>query len=384
MVNQRGVLFGWAFPKPWFRQGSAHPRAIVCANAKSSPKLRALTISISFKDIGKMGQFALVDKIVDSRSVCVIIAAHNAARTIAASVRSVLAETEVGEVTVVDDASSDGTADVAIKAADGDPRLRVIRMEQNVGPAAARNCAIEASTSAWVAVLDADDVVLPGRFRTLVQSPCDIIADNIRFVFEDAHGDLPLSDGPVQPRPAAAMTLGAFVHGNMSTGTQRDELGFLKPLMRRDFLTQHGLSYDPRLRLGEDFDLYARALLAGARFEVTPQVGYIARIRADSLSANHKTADLKALLEACDRHVVAAPASDRAILQQHRRQCLHRYLLRACLDAKAASGMWAALRFALSPPSHLPPIARGVLRDKLAAQRPADAGQPDGRTLLPL
>ena len=322
---------------------------------------------------------------VDTAPICVIIAAQDASATIAEAVQSALAEPEVREVIVVDDASRDATADVARRAAAGDPRLRILSRQQNGGPACARNAAIAASTAPYVAVLDGDDAILPGRFRALLQlGDWDLLADNILFLAERDGRLLAPASAPANGlRPAEPLDLRAFVAGNLARGPrERGELGFLKPLMRRAFLDRHGLRYAEEMRLGEDFDLYTRALLAGARFGVTRHLGYVARVRANSLSAQHRTADLEALMRACLRHAAAAP--EEPALRQHLRQIRKRYLLRAFLDAKSEHGPAAALRLALSPPQNLPVIAQGVLADKLAVWRPRAAADPVGRTLLPL
>ncbi len=96
--------------------------------------------------------------------ICVVIPAFDAAATIARAVRSALAEREVSEVIVVDDASRDATAAAAARADDGSGRLRLIRFDANRGPAAARNAAIAASRAPFVAILDADDYLVAGRF----------------------------------------------------------------------------------------------------------------------------------------------------------------------------------------------------------------------------
>ncbi len=212
------------------------------------------------------------------------------------AVTSALAQPEVGEVVVVDDASTDATGDAARRGTSSDPRLVVLRQDSNIGPAAARNLAIARSTSPFIAVLDADDLLLQGRFAPLLaRTDWDLSADNIAFVADT---------DPVGPQPiltdrgdAEVLDLASFVRGNISgKGPGRVELGFLKPLMRRDFLVAQGLAYDPGLRLGEDYDFYVRALQQGARFLVSRRLGYVARVRANSLSRQHGTADLQALL----------------------------------------------------------------------------------------
>lgn len=317
-------------------------------------------------------------------TVAVIITARNAEATIGDAVTSALAQPEVSEVIVVDDASTDRTS--AQAATSGDPRVVILRQEVNIGPAAARNLAIAQSTAPFIAILDADDYFLPGRFTRLFRyAEWDIIADNIVFVPETAPQvdpeSLPRHDGGSE-----GLDLDAFVQGNMTRSVQRGELGFLKPVIRRSVLPKDQPVYDPALWLGEDYDLYVRLLLQGARFGLTRHVGYAARTRANSLSGRHRTSDLAALLAATGRHIMAADRGSPAFsaMQAHRCQIRDRYLLRCFLDRKA-EGIGGALSFALWPPTNLGRIASGVLRDKLAALRPATPAEtPAQRILLPV
>ena len=64
-------------------------------------------------------------------------------------------------------------------------------------------------------------------------------------------------------------------------------MGFLKPIIKREFLQSHALRYDETLRLGEDYALYTQALIAGARFCVVGARGYVAIQRGTSISARH-------------------------------------------------------------------------------------------------
>jgi succinoglycan biosynthesis protein ExoU len=307
-------------------------------------------------------------------SICVIIAAYNAQDTIRRAVSSALTQAEVAEVIVVDDASTDATMAVAQMADDATGRLQVLQMPENGGPAAARNMALSVSVSPFVAVLDADDFLLPGRFARLLGMPnCDLAADNIVFVTPERAASLQPADLPRFPAEVEMIDAAGFAAGNLArTGVQRGELGFLKPLMSRAFLDRHGLRYDTAIWLGEDYDLYMRMLLKGARFGLTRQVGYGAVVRAGSLSGQHRTADLEALMNASRRHLGSPGVTPEARIWigRHLRATRAKYLLRACLDHKANGGLGDALRFALSPPSRFLPILRGVLRDKLGARQP--------------
>ena len=309
--------------------------------------------------------------------VCVIIAAYGAEDTIRRAVSSALAQPEVSEVIVVDDASTDATATRAAAADDGTGRLQVVKLSANGGPAAARNHALDLSKAPFVAVLDADDFFLPGRFAPLLATTgFDLAADNIVFVTADRVARLRPVELPSFPDDIRTIDAAAFAAGNLARpGVQRGEMGFLKPLMSRAFLDRHGLRYDPALWLGEDYDLYMRMLLAGARFGVTRRVGYGAVVRPGSLSGQHRTSDLQALMEASARHLATNGVMPEALtwIARHHDATRAKYLLRAFLDRKSAAGMSAALRFALVPPSRFLPILRGVLRDKLAVRRAVPA-----------
>lgn len=311
-------------------------------------------------------------------SVSVIITAHDAVATIADAVRTALAEPETAEVIVVDDASRDRTVAAAGAAGQGDSRLTIIRCAVNGGPAAARNRALAVATGDFVAVLDADDFVLPGRFSRLLAIPdADMMADNILFVAESTSpGDLPRM--PPVRLDMIDIDLAGFVRANHSVrGSGRQEWGFLKPVMRRTFLLAQGLCYDEALRLGEDYDLYVRALQKHARFRVTTEVGYAARWRMDSLSSRHRTADLQALAAAAQAHTAMGglDGATRVALSLHARELRQRFLLRDFLDRRARTGRAAALLSSCRRPLTLLPIVRGVLADKLATRRPASASR---------
>jgi len=86
--------------------------------------------------------------------------AYNARATIRSAVASALGQTHRNiELLLVDDGSTDNTANIALESAARDPRLRVIKTPGGLGPADARNAGIDAATAPrWIAFLDSDDV----------------------------------------------------------------------------------------------------------------------------------------------------------------------------------------------------------------------------------
>ena len=312
--------------------------------------------------------------------VSVILPVFRAEATVGRAIASALAQDRVGEVIVVDDASGDGTVPLLHKIARSEPRVKIIELQSNGGPASARNRAIDAGRLPWIALLDSDDVFLPGRLDRLGSLTGEMRADNIAFVTDSA-----ALAGPFPPARGQEniLKLEDFARGNLPGAGQRGELGFLKPLMNRAFLDRHGLRYDPSLRLGEDVDLYLRALAAGARFSVTADVGYAALERPGSLSGQHRTQDLSRLARAqariLDRLSPEDPAQE--AMGDLVRSTLRRFDHRTFLDVRRGQGTGAALRFLLADRAR----GRGVLADVLRDKRRGPVTEAEAiRYLLPV
>lgn len=258
--------------------------------------------------------------------VDVIIAAWNRGATIERAMLSALAEPEVHRVIVVDDGSTDDTAVRAERVAlSWKPRVIVRRLRTNRGPSAARNTGLELSRSPWVASLDGDDFFRPGRMaKLLLQADAyDFVADDLDQVLQGQNMQvdtlLPslLEIGRQKSSAPWQLDLEGFALGNIG---EVGHLGYLKPIMRRSFLDRHSLRYDERLRLGEDYCLYARALALRGRFLVIPQRGYVSVNRPDSLSRRHWKVDLERLRDA-DLEIAAmsgiTPSEHRAIRKHY-------------------------------------------------------------------
>jgi succinoglycan biosynthesis protein ExoU len=283
----------------------------------------------------------------DTRTA-ILIAAYNAEATLERAVNSALEQPETAEICIVDDASKDATAQLGLRLAAAHPRVRFIRLEVNSGPAAARNAAIGATQSPWLTVLDADDFMLPGRLAALhgLAAGADFIGDALIRTAKPA--SLHWSAAPLTPRPLDFRT---FVLGNLGDERGPLDLGFLKPLMRRAFLATHKLSYKPELRLGEDYELYARALALRARFIVCGEAGYVSVEREGSLSKDHGDADLQRLRD-CDDGLTSisglTPADIRA-LARHRTSVDCRLQWRQLINAVKVRDLKACLATFHSP-----------------------------------
>jgi hypothetical protein len=102
--------------------------------------------------------------------VTVIMPAHNAAATIRMAVSGLLGQTWRNlEIIVVDDNSTDGTAEIAQELAASDPRVVAIRHDRNRGAFAARNSGLMHASGELITVHDCDDWSHPQKIETQVQ-----------------------------------------------------------------------------------------------------------------------------------------------------------------------------------------------------------------------
>lgn len=124
-------------------------------------------------------------------AISVVIPAYNAARYLRAAIASVLAQTfDDFECIVVDDGSTDKTADILEDLARADSRVRPRTMPHG-GIVAALNAGIDAARSDLIARMDADDLCAPDRFEKQIlflrENP-DCVAVGSRVLLVDPYG----------------------------------------------------------------------------------------------------------------------------------------------------------------------------------------------------
>ncbi len=268
--------------------------------------------------------------------VSIIVAAFNAEQHIEHALASALAQTDVSlEVIVSDDASTDRT--VAVVEAVSDDRLRLVKLSMNGGPGAARNAAIEVARGEWLAVLDADDAMGPGRIAKLVDaaraSNSDIVADNL---FVDTVLDRQLLIAEVLDNSSYEIEFSSFVLNNRPTKRGLG-YGYLKPLLRAAFLREHQIQYDPCLRIGEDFMIVAEMLVRGATYVRHRSAGYTYRRHATSISHRLEANAAQAMVEADARFLTKhgrhmGPAA-KAAIASHARSARDAAAYARCLEA---------------------------------------------------
>jgi hypothetical protein len=324
----------------------------------------------------------------------VVVPAYNAEAYVGRALASALAQTEPDiEVLVVDDASTDRTAEIVAAIAAADPRVRLLRAPVNAGPGAARNRGLAAARGTWIALLDADDAFAPERIATLcalgARHGADLVADNLLLCGADSDGT-PMLPPHLLAAPRR-VTAAEFVLGNIgSPRTPRISYGFMHPLLRREFLAAHGLRYEERNRFGEDFLLYLACLACGACWWITPTPLYHYTVRAGSLTEVQTAADLLRIRTA-EQRLMDDAATDpqfRQALRRHQAGIDRRYHYRAFTDAlkgrtpARALGLLCASRsslrhIALESAAQLPVILRKALRGGYRRGTPAASRDTD-------
>ena len=287
-----------------------------------------------------------------TNTVSVVIPAYNAERYIETAIDTVLLQEGVQvEVLVIDDCSTDGTAELARQKSRHDGRVRLLHMPKNSGPAAARNRGLDAATGEWIALLDADDRFLPGRLWRMLdfarQHDADIASDNLLLCPETGGGAGTPMIPPARLHYPQGMSTADFVIGNIGTRRHpRVSYGFMQPVIRRDFLAAGNLRYGESNRFGEDFLFYVACLMKGARWWVMPEAMYLYTIRTGSLSEVQRPDDLLRIRTAEQQLLETLSVRDdhalRDALQRHMAVIDRCFYYRCFTDAVKAGDLAAA------------------------------------------
>lgn len=111
--------------------------------------------------------------------VSVIMPVYNSSRYISEAIKSVLAQTYTNwELIIVDDASTDGTAQIIERFATSQPRIISIKLATNNGPGFCRNKATEVAIGDYIAFLDSDDLWMLDKLEVqldfMIENNCDV------------------------------------------------------------------------------------------------------------------------------------------------------------------------------------------------------------------
>jgi len=226
--------------------------------------------------------------------VSVMIGAYDAAPYIGEAIESVLAQDyDPIELIVVDDGSTDGTADIARSFAE----VKVIQQE-NGGNGAARNRAVENASGELYAFLDADDRFTSGKLTlqkaALDADPgLDMVFGHVReFLSPELDEETRASLRPPAPEPMP------WTAPNLM-------------LIRRASFERVG-PFTTAVRVGVTVDWFARASEAGLRHTILPEVVLERRLHTQNNGLRESASRsqyLEVIRHAMERRRAAAEAA---------------------------------------------------------------------------
>lgn len=220
----------------------------------------------------------------------VLLPFRDARATLHDAIDSIVEQTFLDrELLLIDNASTDGSAEIALDRSRRDPRIRVLE-EPVIGIAHALNTGLAQAHAPFIARMDADDLSHPERLAR-------------QLAFMDAHPEI----GVVGTRTLFASTvhehrgMRAFVEWQNAILTPRDHyikrfvdvpLAHPGVMFRRELVERHGgYSTDP---LPEDHELWMRWMDAGVRFAKLPEVLLTWNDHPARLSRTHPNYDRSA------------------------------------------------------------------------------------------
>ena len=296
-------------------------------------------------------------------SVSVVIATYNMGRFLGQAIDSVLGQTcPPHEIHVVDDGSTDGTPRVMERFAEV-PNLRYHR-QPNAGQAAAKNRGIRASTGAFVAFVDADDLWTRNKLEIQLaafREHPEVGVVHTNFAYMDEEGRLLESpkrryyDGWI----AGRLLVDNFVNGMSS-------------VVRRQCLDDVGL-FDESLPMGIDYDLWLR-ISAKYPFLFVDEVTYLYRQWAGQMSHNYRKR-LECAITIMERFIRQNPGlvDARTIHEAWAHTLVSRGRCLAYYERNKWGALVAFARALTHRPSYL--LAWKAIA-RLALRRPGAAGKP--------
>lgn len=207
-----------------------------------------------------------------SIKVSTVIPTYNRPETTARAVRSALGQTKPPhEIFVIDDASAVPVSATTLGIED--PRLKIIRLEQNLGASGARQAGIDAATGDVIAFLDSDDQWLPAKLEIQLPMLENRLDEHIAVACGWAErGDRDWSRIPIGSSEPKDFASGCWFCPGSTVILPRAIFATVGP-------------FDSALRRLEDLDWFLRFALIGGRVEVAPVVGASVSIGRRATSA---------------------------------------------------------------------------------------------------
>ena len=300
--------------------------------------------------------------------ISVVVAFFNNEDDLGDCLDSIAAQTHPDlEVIMVDDGSSDHSAEIARAKAAADPRFTLLQPGHG-GPGGARNRGVERARGEYLAFVDGDDVLPANAYELLLhaleRSGSDFVSGAVDRV------------GPKGIAPSAlhSLALKGRQTGTHVTRTPRllYDVSVWNKLFRRSFWDQHRLSY-PEGVVWEDLRLMTKAHVLARAVDVIPDIVYYWRERAQGglsiTQSRTSVANLRDRMTAMnDIDQFIAAHSTAKLLRAHQRKALKNDLWLYVQDLHKVTDAYRA-EFADLVNGYLDHVSRRVLRSLPAPQK---------------
>lgn len=219
-------------------------------------------------------------------AISVIVPVYNMEKYVEQALDSLLSQTlEDLEIVVVNDGSSDGSADIVERFARKDERILVVH-QNNTGLSGARNAGLTMATGRYVAFLDPDDWAEPDMYETLYAAA---VADDCDFAFgrhyldDESTGLMSLAAYGYKPGLYASKDrIREEIYGSLIVRGEGAAVVW-NGIYRRELLEEHSIRFGDHLIL-EDYVFNMQVLNAIRKAVFVDAPLYHYRIRAQSLS----------------------------------------------------------------------------------------------------
>ena len=180
------------------------------------------------------------------------------------------------EIITIDDGSSDGTFDYLTSRSKEDPRIRVIKNEENLKLIKTLNKAISLASGDYIARMDADDISTPDRIETLMkfqqETGADIVSCNFNYI--DLEGK-PLHTNVLRPTSENEILFSSFLF---------TPIGHAMLLGKKECFIKFPYDTNETSIHTEDYELWSRMIRGGVTFRNIDIPLYSIRINPDSVS----------------------------------------------------------------------------------------------------
>lgn len=214
--------------------------------------------------------------------ISVITTVINCEKYIEESIKSIASQTFTDfEHIIVDDGSTDGTAEKIIRLAEKDKRIKFIELGENVGRVRSLNLALERSKGKFIAIQDADDISLPRRFEEQInffnENPEYILLGSDISVVDP---DLNIISQPVRPETDEEIRFSLIFKCTLANPSI---------MYRKDILDKNNIRFEEDFPFAEDFRIFTHIIKFGKAYNLNKRLILYRNHNVNSSNKNVKS-----------------------------------------------------------------------------------------------